>query len=272
MARSRGIGSLSQELPRQAESHTEFSHQQLMSDNQSKLNLSIGNERKNQYVSHDEERSRFQRLPKIHTDPHSLSRFANQQTVSGYFPPFRASDDWRQGIRAHRGCAAVEANLTFSPVWDLQAPPRVHVRSSSAFPKSSDIGTGTDSAGAQFDRRRRVNSQPAPINAPGRSSLNHTLHSNAKGIWVPANRSSEECTSESSSEHAPLLRGIRKKIASDAAACRSQETRFEGSATDEGANECRQHIGQCKGLWFVVIASLVGIFLCLFMYAFHIIK
>lgn len=272
MAKTQELGSLSQELPKQADSHTEYNQQRLMIDNLSKLIVSLDNERKNQSVPPNEERSRFQELPRIHTDPHSLSRFASQQTDSGSSQPLRASDDSRQGNRFNRGCPAAEANLTFSPVWNLRTPPRAHIRSSSAFPKSNDIRTSTLSAGAQFDRRRRVNSQPALIRAAERSPLNHELQSNAKGIRVPGNRSSEECTSESSSEHAPLLRGIRKKIASDAAACHSQETQLEEPGTDDGANECRQHIGQCKGLWFVVIASLVGIFLCLFMYAFHIIK
>jgi hypothetical protein len=134
----------------------------------------------------------------------------------------------------------------------------------------NDIHVQPISAAALFDKRRRVNSQPTLTNGTRESPHNHAPH-NSAGTWDRSQRPSEDYSSENSSERAPLLSRSRQ-LGLGMTASHSRKHQSVGLSTDDGVNETHQHIGKCKGLWFVMIAILVGIFLILFLYAFHIIR
>lgn len=157
----------------------------------------------------------------------------------------------------------------------LTPPPRVRVRSSSAYPEIKDINMAYTSVASQFDQRRRMNSQPAIFHHAGLSS--HSPLSQASGsgsarrAYDESPRTSDNHSFESSSDRVPLLQWSRR-LHSRPTSSRSMKRETECLETEEGVSETLQHIGKCKGLWFMVIAILVGIFLILFLYAFHIIR
>ncbi|QGA15656.1 hypothetical protein EYB26_003316 [Talaromyces marneffei] len=203
----------------------------------------------------------YQQPQMTHTDPHSIARLASQQTNLAPIKTPRGSH--------HKVNLGAKESQIFDPAYNLLQPPRVHVRSSSGFPELNDIHVESISAAALFAKRRRVNSQPTLTSGTGESPQDYAPHQRAGGIWGPSQRPSEDHSSESSSERAPLLSRSRQ-LALDAAASRSRKHQSVSLSTDDGVNETLQHIGKCKSLWFVVIAILVGVFLILFLYAFHI--
>lgn len=207
-------------------------------------------------------------LQLTHSDRHSVARFASQQKNH------ESPKTYQYHKSEEPSC---EDNITRkkSPAFDstcsLLPPPRVHVRSSSAFPEMNDIHAASIPAATLFDKRRRVNSQPILTSGIRESPGNHAYPHSAGGIWDRSQRPSEDYSSETSSERAPLLKRSRQ-LDLGMAASHPQKHRSLGLSTDEGVNETIQHIGKCKWLWFVVIAILVGIFLILFLYAFHILR
>ncbi|KAE8549729.1 hypothetical protein TMatcc_000756 [Talaromyces marneffei ATCC 18224] len=223
--------------------------------------LSPAKETMNQLISDERNERQYQQPQMTHTDPHSIARLASQQTNLAPIKTPRGSH--------HKVNLGAKESQIFDPAYNLLQPPRVHVRSSSGFPELNDIHVESISAAALFAKRRRVNSQPTLTSGTGESPQDYAPHQRAGGIWGPSQRPSEDHSSESSSERAPLLSRSRQ-LALDAAASRSRKHQSVSLSTDDGVNETLQHIGKCKSLWFVVIAILVGVFLILFLYAFHI--
>lgn len=216
--------------------------------------------------SQDGEKEPQIRIPAmIHTDPYSATRIASSQSM-------RHMENQQQDLTSQSYVCKKESHA-HDPVSNLQAPPRVQVRSNSAFPEAVEIHTkmNTHSARVQFDRSRRVISQPALLTAPSDMPLSHAPHSIAKDAWNSAQRSSEDSTSEGSCERVPTVQSV-PRMETEVVGNRSQAYLSTGPWMDDGVNEGLQHIGKYNGLWFVAIAILVGIFLCLFMYAFHILK
>lgn len=222
----------------------------------------------NQFVPDGRIGPQFQGLHMTHTDPHSVTRFACQQTN---LEPLKTKQYQKPGESPYKDNIATKKSPTFDSACNLLPPPRVHARSSSAFPELNDIHVESVSAATLFDKRRRVNSQPTLTNGTKESPHDHAPHQSAGGKWDRSQGPSEDYSSESSSERAPLLSRSRQ-LGIDMAASHSRKHRSLGLSTDDGVNETLQHIGKRKGLWFVVIAILVGIFLILFLYAFHILQ
>lgn len=210
----------------------------------------------------------FQGLQMMHTDPHSVARFASQQKTH---EPLKTEQYQNPGEYPYNDDIAAKKSLAFGSACSLLPPPRVHVRSSSAFPELNDIHVESISAAALFDKRRRVNSQPTLTSGTKESPHEYASLHSAGGVWDRCQRPSEDYSSEGSSERAPLLSRSRQ-LDLGMAASHSRKHRSLGLSTDDGVNETLQHIGKRKGLWFVVIAILVGIFLILFLYAFHILR
>jgi hypothetical protein len=208
-------------------------------------------------LSSNERASQIQDLAMEHIDPHSKTHLVSQRTDLKPSQSTRPRENQQQEGLACPRCVGTKDDRIYDPVRNLQRPPRAHVRSKSAIPGSVGIHTNKNaySAAAQFDRRRRVNSQPAFINA----SRDMPFHSTAQDMWDPSQRFSEDFTTESSNDRVPLLRSVQTHL-------------LPGLGTDDGVNEGRQHIGRHKHLWFLAVAILVGIFLCLFLYAFDIIN
>jgi hypothetical protein len=220
----------------------------------------------NQLVSDGRNGRQFQPPQMTHTDQHSIARFSSQQTDLG---PIETKSYLKSGGSPNDHSIKTKKNQAFDSACNLLPPPRVHVRSSSAFPELNDIHVEPISAAALFDKRRRVNSQPT-LTSGTRDSPHHAPYSGG-GTWDRSQKPSEDYSSESSSERAPLLSRSRQ-LGLGMAASLSRKHHSSGLSTDDGVNETLQHIGKCKGLWFVVIAILVGIFLILFLYAFHILR
>lgn len=210
----------------------------------------------------------FRGLQMMHTDSPSVARFASQQNI---LEPLKTKQYQKPRESLCKDEIAAKKSPAFGSACSLLPPPRVHVRSSSAFPELNDIQVESISAAALFDKRRRVNSQPALISSTRESPHEYASLHSAGGVRDRCQRPSEDYSSEGSSERAPLLSRSRQ-LDLGTAASRSRKHRSLGLYTDEGVNETLQHIGKRKGLWFVVIAILVGIFLILFLYAFHILR
>lgn len=230
--------------------------------------LSPAKATKNQFVTDGRNGPQFQGPQMTHMGPHSVAQFPSQQTN---LEPLKTKQYPKPGNSPYKDSIATKKSPAFDSACSLLPPPRVHARSSSAFPELNDIHVESISAATLFDKRRRVNSQPTLISGTSESPHDYAPHHIAGRIWDRSQRPSEDYSSESSSERAPLL-SRSQQLGLEMAASHSRKHRSLGLSTDDGVNETLQHIGKRKGLWFVAIAILVGIFLILFLYAFHILR
>jgi hypothetical protein len=151
----------------------------------------------------------------------------------------------------------------FESSFDIQLLPRAHIRSRSE-------ASGSYST-TQLDRGTPQNSISTVRTASQNTSLNRVPLSITNSSWStnPAQRPCEEFAADSPEERAPLLSNIRHLTQQRDAVGRPQSSDQQTMA--EERHEIF-HIVKYKCLWCVAISIFVGIFLCLFLYAFHIVK
>ncbi|EED20284.1 hypothetical protein TSTA_035130 [Talaromyces stipitatus ATCC 10500] len=201
---------------------------------------------RNQFVSDDSDGPRSKSLSPRTADADSTAQSTSERAECA---PMRPRQYQELGGSLAKNSLATQKSRALDSQCTLLPPPRVHVRSSSAFPELNDINEKHIPAAAQFDRRRRVNSQPALYHGTEEWPHNSALQSREGGIRDRSQRPSEDFTSENSSEQAPLLSRSRQ-LGSGMNAPRSQKHQSLGAGTADGVNETRQHIGKCKGAAF----------------------
>jgi hypothetical protein len=156
-----------------------------------------------------------------------------------------------------------ERGKPFDSSFDIQLLPRAHIRSRSE-------ASGSHST-TQLDRGTPQNSISTVTTAIQNTSINWVPPSITNSSWStnPTQRPCEELAADSPNEGAPLLSNIRQPAPQRDAVGRPKSS--DQQTTAEERHEIF-HIDKYKCLWCVAISIFVGIFLCLFLYAFHIVK
>lgn len=151
----------------------------------------------------------------------------------------------------------------FDSSFDIQLLPRAYIRSRSE-------ASGSYSS-TQLDRGTPRNSMSTVTTTSQNTSLNRIPLSttNSARNTNATQRPCEELATDSPNERAPLLSNIRQLTQQQDAVGRPK-LRQRQTMTEERHEIF--HIDKYKCLWCVAISIFVGIFLCLFLYAFHIVK
>ncbi|KAH8693033.1 hypothetical protein BGW36DRAFT_430773 [Talaromyces proteolyticus] len=189
------------------------------------------------------------------------SEYSLSQTLPQWVKPYST----QQQIFGTKSWVTVNKKL--DPRWNIQMLPRAHIRSCSAL--SETTRPYLVPPNVRFEKDQAHNSRSSISMANEEAHIDGMLRGAINEAWNPAQRSSEELSSDTFSERVPLLRNATREIREE----RSWHHNAKLRSMERDVDEDHQpfHVQKYKLLWLVAISIFVGIFLCLFLYAFHII-
>lgn len=196
--------------------------------------------------------------------PQSTAQCTERQfSAIPWFPQGRFVDEPQQ-MGSFIGDYYSKKGKLFGPSSDIQLLPRAHIRSCSE-------ASGSYST-TQLERETLRNSTSTTTITNQNPSLGkitpRMTKSCASSMGSTTLGSHGELTSNSPSELAPLLSNSHQ-LAQQNTAVRPKLSHQQVSMEERHETF---HIVKYKCLWGVAISIFVGIFLCLFLYAFHIVK